>query len=171
MLDIDDFVDLTNWQFYIPIISAILVGCIGIIIYSKILQNNTNQGMNIIYFAILILLFFADLAAYIISIRICSHRFISYFFSIYLPLPLLFITIFFVIYSGIKSIKKFKWTIQAINDFSSQLFIIVSIKCCFLLAYGSISAIIWIFTDYLVTLAKVMYIAQKFELSYDKKID
>lgn len=170
MLDIDDLIDLLNWQFYLPIVSTVLSAFIGIYIYSRIYQSK-NSSSNIIYFIALILIFFADLTIYIVIIRICSHKFISYFFSIYLPLPLLFITIIVVINSGIKTIKKFKWTMEAISNYASQLFIVVTIKCCFALAYGSANAIIWIFIDYIATLAKIMSISDQFELSYDKKVD
>ena len=171
MLDIDDLVDMTTWWFYIPIISVVLIGLTGMAIHSRIFQNKTNQTKNILYFIILIILFLVDLIIYIYSIRICPHKFISYLFSIYIPIPLLFVTIALVVISGIKSIKKFKYTIEAINNLAFQLFLIVSIKCSFALAYGSLSAIIWIFADYIVTLGKFMVISDKYDASYDKKID
>lgn len=171
MLDIDDLIDLTSMWFYIPIISVLLFGLIGIFINSRIYNNKSNEKLNVLLFIILLAGFLLDLSIYIVSIRKCSHIFISYFFSIYMPLLLVFITIINSIFSIFKSINKFRWTIEAIVDFIPQSFFVITIKICFGLAYGSLSSIIWILFDFIITLVKTLFISERFEITYDKKLD
>lgn len=171
MIEIDELVTLTNKWFYIAILSVIVFGIIDLIIYDKIRGSKINKQSGFKYFVLLFLSYISDLFIFIFSIKKCPHTFISYLFSIYIPLPTLFFIIIASISAAINVIKKYDWKIEAICDFLPYSFLIIGIKACFSLAYGSLCGLIWILVDIIITLSKMFTLTETFELYYEKKYD
>lgn len=169
MIEFVDLITLSNRWFYIAFISPIAFGIADFQMYNKIRSSKTNPGQSIKYFVFLFLFYLFDLSIFIISIKKCPHTFISYFFSIYIPLPTLFFVIISSLSASAKVIKKRNWKIEAICDFLPYSFLMVGIKISFALAYGSICGVIWILIDIIMTLCKMFSLTETLELYNEKK--
>lgn len=171
MIEIDDLITFSNIWFYIAFISVSFFGIIDLIIYNKIRESNITKQNALRYFVLLCVFYFTDLSIYIIAIRKCPHTFISYFFSIYLPLPALLLIAITSIFAAFSIINKYKWKIQSICAYLPYSFLLIGIKVSFALAYGSLCAVIWILTDFVFSLCKMFSLTEVYELYYEKKYD
>ncbi|KAK8839862.1 hypothetical protein M9Y10_031574 [Tritrichomonas musculus] len=169
MIDIDDLISFSNKWVYIALLTNAITGFIGINIYDNIRIMRLSEPKCIKYFILLGLLFFTDLLIYIISIRKCPHEFISYFFSIYLPLPAFFGIIVLLIRGAVSVLKTHKWKIETICEYLPYMFLAIGLKICFAFAYGSLCAVFWILLDFIMTLIKMFSLTESLELSYNSK--
>ncbi|OHT07979.1 hypothetical protein TRFO_23680 [Tritrichomonas foetus] len=173
MLLIEDLVDFTNAWFYVGILCPLFLGLLGVSIHTRISEVKYSVLTRKIYFLALFLLLFIDNIVFILSVKYCPHAFISYLWSIYVPLIVLFLTIIFCSIFAIKSLSKYGFTIHALNDMNGIFFFVIGTKISYCLAYGSLCGIIWILVDFILTLVKLLLIPESFGIAYEdnKKYD
>ena len=169
MLDIDDLIDFKNKWFYLAIATTLLTSILGINISSKVENFKNNLMARRICFVFLFLFFVIDNVVSIIAIIKCPHAFISYFWSVYLPLFLLPITVIGCGIDIIIKLAKYGCTSMFLSKIDNQMLFLVFIKVSYALAYGSIFSIIWILIDYMMVVFKLMLIPDPYDYDYEKK--